>query len=76
MGSSPEGEKLQSDSGVFLDSHSLQDNQPSKGEIGGGVILGEINRVNRDEMLYFFFFIKSHFMQIFMQQMPLYAHLN
>ncbi|XP_024917485.1 tumor necrosis factor receptor superfamily member 16 isoform X1 [Cynoglossus semilaevis] len=31
MGSSPEGEKLQSDSGVFLDSHSLQDNQPSKG---------------------------------------------
>lgn len=55
MGSSPEGEKLQSDSGVFLDSHSLQDNQPSKGEIGGGVILGEINRVNRDEMLYFFF---------------------
>lgn len=31
MGTSPEGEKLQSDSGVFLDSHSLQDNQPSKG---------------------------------------------
>ncbi|XP_022621339.1 tumor necrosis factor receptor superfamily member 16-like [Seriola dumerili] len=31
LGSSPEGEKLQSDSGVFLDSHSLQDNQPSKG---------------------------------------------
>ncbi|KAG7242085.1 hypothetical protein INR49_024131, partial [Caranx melampygus] len=30
LGSSPEGEKLQSDSGVFLDSHSLQDNQPSK----------------------------------------------
>lgn len=57
MGSSPEGEKLQSDSGVFLDSHSLQDNQPSKGEIGGGVILGEINRVIRDEMLYFFFFL-------------------
>ncbi|XP_030639126.1 tumor necrosis factor receptor superfamily member 16 [Chanos chanos] len=26
-----EGEKLHSDSGVFLDSHSLQDNQPSKG---------------------------------------------
>ncbi|XP_019949076.1 tumor necrosis factor receptor superfamily member 16 isoform X2 [Paralichthys olivaceus] len=31
LGSSPEGEKLQSDSGVFLDSHSLQDNQLSKG---------------------------------------------
>lgn len=31
LGMSPEGEKLQSDSGVFLDSHSLQDNQPSKG---------------------------------------------
>ncbi|TDH11890.1 hypothetical protein EPR50_G00065430 [Perca flavescens] len=31
LGASPEGEKLQSDSGVFLDSHSLQDNQPSKG---------------------------------------------
>ncbi|XP_035485965.1 tumor necrosis factor receptor superfamily member 16 [Scophthalmus maximus] len=31
LGSSPEGEKLQSDSGVFLDSQSLQDNQPSKG---------------------------------------------
>ncbi|XP_026149850.1 tumor necrosis factor receptor superfamily member 16 [Mastacembelus armatus] len=31
LGTSPEGEKLQSDSGVFLDSHSLQDNQPSKG---------------------------------------------
>ncbi|XP_076010031.1 tumor necrosis factor receptor superfamily member 16 [Genypterus blacodes] len=28
---SPEGEKLQSDSGVFLDSQSLQDNQLSKG---------------------------------------------
>lgn len=26
-----EGEKLHSDSGVFLDSHSLQDGQPSKG---------------------------------------------
>lgn len=31
LGMSPEGEKLQSDSGVFLDSHSLHDNQPSKG---------------------------------------------
>uniref|UniRef100_A0A8P4K8A8 Neurotrophin receptor associated death domain n=3 Tax=Dicentrarchus labrax TaxID=13489 RepID=A0A8P4K8A8_DICLA len=31
LGTSPEGEKLQSDSGVFLDSHSIQDNQPSKG---------------------------------------------
>uniref|UniRef100_A0A3Q3VNK8 Uncharacterized protein n=1 Tax=Mola mola TaxID=94237 RepID=A0A3Q3VNK8_MOLML len=31
LGTSPEGEKLQSDSGVFLDSHSLQDNQSSKG---------------------------------------------
>lgn len=31
LGASPEGEKLQSDSGVFLDSHSLPDNQPSKG---------------------------------------------
>lgn len=31
LGTAPEGEKLQSDSGVFLDSHSLQDNQPSKG---------------------------------------------
>ncbi|XP_020504161.1 death domain-containing membrane protein NRADD [Labrus bergylta] len=31
LGTSPEGEKLQSDSGVFLDSQSLQDNQPSKG---------------------------------------------
>ncbi|XP_049901699.1 tumor necrosis factor receptor superfamily member 16 [Epinephelus moara] len=31
LGASPEGEKLQSDSGVFLDSQSLQDNQPSKG---------------------------------------------
>ncbi|XP_041845037.1 tumor necrosis factor receptor superfamily member 16 [Melanotaenia boesemani] len=28
---SPEGEKLQSDSGVFLDSYSIQDNQTSKG---------------------------------------------
>ncbi len=26
-----EGEKLHSDSGVFLDSHSLQESQPSKG---------------------------------------------
>ncbi|XP_061574334.1 tumor necrosis factor receptor superfamily member 16 [Cololabis saira] len=31
LGTSPEGEKLQSDSGVFLDSYSIQDNQPSKG---------------------------------------------
>lgn len=31
LGTPPEGEKLQSDSGVFLDSYSLQDNQPSKG---------------------------------------------
>lgn len=31
MGTSPEGEKLQSDSGVFLDSYSVLDNQPSKG---------------------------------------------
>lgn len=31
LGTSLEGEKLQSDSGVFLDSHSLQDNQTSKG---------------------------------------------
>lgn len=31
LGTSPEGEKLQSDSGVFLDSYSVQDNQPSKG---------------------------------------------
>ncbi|XP_029927820.1 death domain-containing membrane protein NRADD [Myripristis murdjan] len=31
LGTSPEGEKLHSDSGVFLDSHSLQDGQPSKG---------------------------------------------
>ncbi|KAJ8004842.1 hypothetical protein DPEC_G00140500 [Dallia pectoralis] len=31
LGTSPEGEKLHSDSGVFLDSHSLQDSQPSKG---------------------------------------------
>ncbi|KAF3691863.1 Tumor necrosis factor receptor superfamily member 16 [Channa argus] len=31
LGTSLEGEKLQSDSGVFLDSHSLQDNQNSKG---------------------------------------------
>uniref|UniRef100_G3P1G4 Neurotrophin receptor associated death domain n=1 Tax=Gasterosteus aculeatus TaxID=69293 RepID=G3P1G4_GASAC len=31
LGASPEGEKLQSDSGVFLDSQSLQENQPSKG---------------------------------------------
>lgn len=30
-----EGEKLHSDSGVFLDSHSLQDSQPSKGETDG-----------------------------------------
>uniref|UniRef100_W5MEJ0 Neurotrophin receptor associated death domain n=1 Tax=Lepisosteus oculatus TaxID=7918 RepID=W5MEJ0_LEPOC len=27
----PEGEKLHSDSGVFLDTHSLQDNHPGKG---------------------------------------------
>lgn len=33
LGTSPEGEKLQSDSGVFLDSYSLQDNQPSKGNM-------------------------------------------
>ncbi|KAM9782849.1 tumor necrosis factor receptor superfamily member 16 [Neosynchiropus ocellatus] len=31
LGAAPEGEKLQSDSGVFLDSHSIPDNQPSKG---------------------------------------------
>lgn len=31
LGTSPEGEKLQSDSGVFLDSHSGQDHQSSKG---------------------------------------------
>ncbi|KAM6909903.1 tumor necrosis factor receptor superfamily member 16 [Xenentodon cancila] len=31
LGTSQEGEKLQSDSGVFLDSYSIQDNQPSKG---------------------------------------------
>ncbi|KAJ3598621.1 hypothetical protein NHX12_002126 [Muraenolepis orangiensis] len=31
LGASPEGEKLHSDSGVFLDSHSLQDTQPTKG---------------------------------------------
>ncbi|XP_028280784.1 tumor necrosis factor receptor superfamily member 16 [Parambassis ranga] len=31
LGTPPEGEKLQSDSGVFLDTYSLQDNQPSKG---------------------------------------------
>ncbi|CAL8255791.1 unnamed protein product [Boreogadus saida] len=31
LGVSPEGEKLHSDSGVFLDSHSLQDTQPTKG---------------------------------------------
>lgn len=32
LSASPEGEKLQSDSGVFVDSHSLHDNQTSKGE--------------------------------------------
>ncbi|XP_011603990.1 tumor necrosis factor receptor superfamily member 16 [Takifugu rubripes] len=31
LSASPEGEKLQSDSGVFVDSHSLHDNQTSKG---------------------------------------------
>ncbi|CAL1611251.1 unnamed protein product [Knipowitschia caucasica] len=31
VGTSTETEKLQSDSGVFLDSHSIMDNQPSKG---------------------------------------------
>lgn len=31
LSASPEGEKLQSDSGVFVDSHSLHDNQMSKG---------------------------------------------
>ncbi|XP_062387479.1 tumor necrosis factor receptor superfamily member 16 [Sardina pilchardus] len=31
LNNAPEGEKLHSDSGVFLDSHSLQDTQPSKG---------------------------------------------
>ncbi|XP_053700166.1 tumor necrosis factor receptor superfamily member 16 [Synchiropus splendidus] len=31
LGASPEGEKLQSDSGVFLDSHSVQDSQLNKG---------------------------------------------
>ncbi|KAL0985479.1 hypothetical protein UPYG_G00157410 [Umbra pygmaea] len=31
LGTSPEGEKLHADSGVFLDSHSLQDGQPCKG---------------------------------------------
>uniref|UniRef100_A0A3B3YIS0 Neurotrophin receptor associated death domain n=1 Tax=Poecilia mexicana TaxID=48701 RepID=A0A3B3YIS0_9TELE len=34
LATSPEGEKLQSDSGVFLDSYSLQDNQPSKAGSG------------------------------------------
>uniref|UniRef100_A0A8C2ZAQ2 Neurotrophin receptor associated death domain n=1 Tax=Cyclopterus lumpus TaxID=8103 RepID=A0A8C2ZAQ2_CYCLU len=38
LGASPEGEKLQSDSGVFLDSQSLQDNQPSKGEADTGPV--------------------------------------
>lgn len=33
MGTSAEGEKLHSDSGVFLDTHSLQEpHQPGKGE--------------------------------------------
>lgn len=32
LGTSPEGEKLQSDSGVFLDSYSLQDNHLNKGD--------------------------------------------
>uniref|UniRef100_A0A8C3JMH3 Death domain-containing protein n=1 Tax=Calidris pygmaea TaxID=425635 RepID=A0A8C3JMH3_9CHAR len=33
LGTSPEGEKLHSDSGVFLDTHSLQEpHQPAKGE--------------------------------------------
>uniref|UniRef100_A0A8C8B7V0 Death domain-containing protein n=1 Tax=Otus sunia TaxID=257818 RepID=A0A8C8B7V0_9STRI len=33
LGTSPEGEKLHSDSGVFLDTHSLQEpHQPGKGE--------------------------------------------
>ncbi|XP_076123159.1 tumor necrosis factor receptor superfamily member 16 [Alosa pseudoharengus] len=31
LNNAPEGEKLHSDSGVFLDSHSFQDTQPSKG---------------------------------------------
>ncbi|KAG9337758.1 hypothetical protein JZ751_028256 [Albula glossodonta] len=31
LAAAPEGEKLHSDSGVFLDSHSLGDSQPSKG---------------------------------------------
>ncbi|KAL2102019.1 hypothetical protein ACEWY4_003780 [Coilia grayii] len=31
LNNAPEGEKLHSDSGVFLDSQSLQDTQPSKG---------------------------------------------
>ncbi|XP_067249398.1 tumor necrosis factor receptor superfamily member 16 [Chanodichthys erythropterus] len=31
LNNAAEGEKLHSDSGVFLDSHSLQENQPSKG---------------------------------------------
>lgn len=38
LGTSPEGEKLQSDSGVFLDSHSLQDNQSSKGVVHTGFL--------------------------------------
>lgn len=52
LGTSPEGEKLQSDSGVFLDSQSLQDNQPSKGVVHASSLklpLGTKERLLRQE---------------------------
>lgn len=42
-----EGEKLHSDSGVFLDSHSLQDSQPSKGKHSSLVSLPHLRAGHR-----------------------------
>lgn len=46
LAASPEGEKLQSDSGVFLDSYSLQDNQPSKGKEDTQTLILQLQMIN------------------------------
>uniref|UniRef100_A0A8C3JIA1 Death domain-containing protein n=1 Tax=Calidris pygmaea TaxID=425635 RepID=A0A8C3JIA1_9CHAR len=49
LGTSPEGEKLHSDSGVFLDTHSLQEpHQPAKGDTHTG--LGSVSPQRQEEL--------------------------
>uniref|UniRef100_A0A8C3JHD0 Death domain-containing protein n=1 Tax=Calidris pygmaea TaxID=425635 RepID=A0A8C3JHD0_9CHAR len=55
LGTSPEGEKLHSDSGVFLDTHSLQEpHQPAKGEhpppSDGGHPLSSVSPQRQEEL--------------------------